>query len=466
VLDRRMEILDSLNKIEKELPVENLQLGNMQYWPIIKIKLFSWLIFDSKSQRNMKAEDSSLKSKLSKKFLPFLKTLHPKYMSSLLKTNKRNLILSTSVNRHFKLNEHSFDYFLDPIFLYLQENKRKTTVWSINESQSPHSTTLYKQAFTNIFYLPAFLLSIAISPIFVSKINKHCKCLLQPTLSSQLQITIPNSLIFRIIFEFSLSKLFQLHFRLFGKPSRVFTTTFYSKWGFIHALNSLKIPVYDVQHGVQSNYHSSYTWNKILNTLPSNFLSWSKQDAEHIQNWGGSATAIGNPFISYTKNHKNLLALPLEFETIIKESGKPVIIISLQWGTKYDFLSELLKNAEYFYLIRFHPGMSQQEKDVVLKIISDSNNKSTDIKFSNQLPLVTLLINSSLHITCYSSVVIEADLLNTPSLCLSGDSKKLFSHLKSCHYLEEDENIHEKITKIASVAQTESANDFSWGSLL
>lgn len=205
----------------------------------------------------------------------------------------------------------------------------------------------------------------------------------------------------------------------------------------------LDIPVYDIQHGVIESSNSWY--GEILERnsedmeLPSGFLCWDYESAKVLQAWaparGAEVLVVGHPWYQrfIRPSAQDRLVREAMQSSRIAVSGKPTILVALQWGlhTHYyantDFnhvMCEALESVilqtqgQYHWLLRLHPmQLTGAEGDLCEKYLATTFGHLPDVEWyrASTVPLPLLLSHVDLHITDMSSVVIEASWFGIPS---------------------------------------------------
>ena len=80
------------------------------------------------------------------------------------------------------------------------------------------------------------------------------------------------------------------------------------------------------------------------------------------------------------------------------------------------------------WIIRMHPVMSAETIDRLANRVLAIRTENIEIQNDAQQPLPAALATVDLHITEYSSVVIEAAELGVPSLVLAEEAETLYEH--------------------------------------
>ena len=213
------------------------------------------------------------------------------------------------------------------------------------------------------------------------------------------------------------------------------------------ASRKLNIKVYDFQHGVISSDHPWYgarfRHDTPTNELPTGFLCWNSSSAEVINEWSLpkniDVVVVGNPWFQRFVNFRErdeLVSNYVNTQSIFK-TAKPTILFSLQWGLdKFyhdnDFNGILHRNIETFiiesadrynWMIRLHPvQLRGNNKDRIVSYLEKTFGDlldSVNWHESSNLPLPVVLKNINLHITDFSSIIIESSWYNTPSAILN-----------------------------------------------
>lgn len=230
------------------------------------------------------------------------------------------------------------------------------------------------------------------------------------------------------------------------------------------------IPVYDFQHGVIDDKHpwygSDYCRNKEYGALVNGFFCWDEASASTLLKWapqkGIDVRVVGNPWFSrFEIAHKNDLLVQEALNSgQIFGNGRPVVLVSLQWGTKdfYDKYSgyngfmidaleqTILETGHLFnWLLRLHPiQMRGSEKMLSQKYLMRTfgHMSSVEWRISSELPLPVVLKQADLHITESSSVVVEASWMGIRSallnddICPGGAAESYYANERECGLAE------------------------------
>ena len=201
----------------------------------------------------------------------------------------------------------------------------------------------------------------------------------------------------------------------------------YSYYGLIWAADELGIPTKDHQHGVQGPMHLAYgSFTAIPESgyeiLPSSFACWNKHYTNAINTWSSgiakhNAITEGHAWIKFfkatTPNHsiKDIVlfsAQPMSLENLFDQKAKAII-------------QKL--SSKYNVLIRLHPSQFTMKAEIqnyinTLGIVATVTDGS--------FPLPKRLLESVLHITHFSSVIIEASLCGVQSIAIDERANSLY----------------------------------------
>ncbi|GIZ07457.1 hypothetical protein [Flavobacterium sp. UMI-01] len=229
------------------------------------------------------------------------------------------------------------------------------------------------------------------------------------------------------------------------------------------AANKLGIKTVDLQHGPQTNIHLAYSnWSKVpqngYNTMPIEFWNWDNNSKKNIDEWAIKTTniqskIIGQPFVSYWLNKVeklkcnnkcifySLQTTPFSIEDMIS----PEIIL-------------LIKNTKFKWILRLHPrsNISIDTLQGYLKLHKIYENVIIQDAFHSPLPEV--LSKSVLHITNFSGCLIEAYLMDVPTLLIHKMGQEMFNSYideKKVFYLNrESENFELDFFNILKKVET------------
>lgn len=238
-----------------------------------------------------------------------------------------------------------------------------------------------------------------------------------------------EEVVFQMLFIHYLAEAFQQRIaQIF--PKVVILDCWYSsvQMALSVAAHKLGIPVVEVQHGMAggSDNHPAYIdWlnmpRKGYEVMPDYMWGWEQSDCDAIARWGeDKVTPIlgGRPMNLIWGNRESDISRSYQ-KKYEKEFGspRPTILFTLQWGIQYPewFLDFVNQTDKYTWLIRLHPVVDENERAFLKKLEKKENIIWRGV---DSFPLDVLLMNVVLHITMYSSSVIEAEEVGCHSIVI------------------------------------------------
>lgn len=221
-----------------------------------------------------------------------------------------------------------------------------------------------------------------------------------------------------------------------AQPKVVFVTCWYSTESLacILACHELGISCVDIQHGSQG-FHVGYArWNRVpqagYNLMPNYFWCWSQSEASAIREWSAGLPTHqpvvgGNIFLDRWINglDDTVLNYDVRLAKLKESSGREIqILCSMNGSTKDEIgtLAEVIdalnkSGLKAHFWVRLHP-IALDQKEVVRATFRTRGIDNFDVDNGTVLPLYALLRNVDVHITTFSSVVIEAQAFGVPSV--------------------------------------------------
>jgi len=433
------EISKLLNQIEVNYEVEKLNYNGFDLWPSIKILLLKQNITTSNvKQAPSKENKKRYLLKLLLKISSTLKLWMLKFKGAdiyfvnfeqhLVKSdggvlNKFYAQLKIDLNAPYQ----DFYYFHDSAKLNLNIASNGIKIPASRSSRQ-------RPAIENDAQLFDFSLYLEKNYPYLT----DAKTALFDGLSSHLHIVFEAYEIWKCIFEKN-------------KPKVIFTVSYYTpqNLGLIWAAKLADIPVFEIQHGNQINY-PPYSFEKIpvssYNSLPSHFLAWDNSSYKHLNGWTDQSDKInaihfGNPWSAYLSDMKNTIFQNSRdlFEKSI-ELSKPIILYTMvpELEIVPQKIAHIIKETQHDYqwLARMHPrqGISMEE---VISTLKEKGITEVNVDLATNLPLPILLQYADLHITSWSSTVLEASAFCVKSLLFHEEGKTRYNHLDNVIYPDE-----------------------------
>lgn len=441
------EILDYINKIELKFPVHTWDLEGIKIWPYIRIKL-AFIFYQEEVGTLVKSEtDSKLNEAnwLSKKLNWKNRNLKHKLDDIKLKRALKGaevLFISFQENRVL-LNNKYYNKSTDPIAEEIRLTGRSTL--TLEFSNKLKKSLIFKSnkvlGFDDYINRRSRIGNVQLSlnckeyDYFLSFLNESKP---QSNFDSLKIEAISNSL--RVFY--SLYLYYDKIFSIKGKLKYLFTSCYYDYRVF--ALNAVchkyGIKIIELPHGTHGDTHAAYgKWMNVPNEgyslLPDVFWCWSKSEYNSIMEWSSPSSLPhkpflgGNPWIRFWMGNSKTVSQYQNEINKIKDSNRKYILFTLQPFSDLskaipDCLLDAFKYAsDNIHLwIRLHPRQAQTSLEIE-NFLSEKIGKDlftlTEIK---ELPLPILIKNCDLHVTIYSSTVLEASYMNKPSLVLNNGS--------------------------------------------
>lgn len=431
-------------QIEEKFPVDKWMILGMHVWPIIRIKLYRDNLFDvlDTTYVNNQAKYIILLNRIKRILRTTWSYLNAHWKNSDKKELKKEarVLFYTGGNTMTIENGVYLDRFYQPIHDELARNNCSSVCFDYGEQ-------MFVPRKSSSFFIGLRMHYITLkNQLFPTPINKADIQLPQfdqfQTLLSdyQLSVSFSRSQLIKYISKiYILSQYISQLIESF-QAKVLMIVCYYSDLGYAlsYVGHQKKIPLIDVQHGVQGPYHIAYgRWTNLpssgFNTLPTHFWLWTKNAYRNIADWASPSIAIpfvgGHPYIYYY-NKNNTTEDALHWNAI-NPDAKPAVLVSLSNElSSISHLEPILSACQqtqhsYFWLFRLHPGMRHQQKEIT-KLIVNAGITIFNIEEASFLPLPLLLTKCQVHVTYSSSVVIEASLFNTASIITSDYGKKLY----------------------------------------
>jgi hypothetical protein len=217
------------------------------------------------------------------------------------------------------------------------------------------------------------------------------------------------------------------------KPKTVFVVCWYTleNLAIQHFSRLAGIRTVDLQHGVQGPAHLAYgRWSVMppdgYNTMPDICWCWDKSSADNIASWAPPArmrpVVLGDPWAAHsaalssgspwkTDGRKRVLYTAEPLPELL-----PAILLEAMRATR----------GSCQWLVRTHPAMPQLPERVYGMLRSEGLAGDVLVSPPDEVPLAAVLKDCQLHVTQYSSVVLEAANMGVPSIAIHGTAADLF----------------------------------------
>lgn len=242
----------------------------------------------------------------------------------------------------------------------------------------------------------------------------------------------------------------------------------------INACRAVGVKTVEIQHGVQGEAHLAYrSWHKLPDDdtciMPDYFWTWTAREKEVIDGWTDSASGRrkafvgGNPCLTiYNKSGCNIVG-ETDYESYKFSSGNvsKVVLFTCQ---AFDRIPEAVIKAirlrpDYGWIFRIHPQYWNTEKSIKIQCESEGF-RNVIVDNGEILPLGSAMMCSTVHMTEFSSSVIEAAVIGLHSIIINPYGRDLYSDIikaGKASYVEGPDSILEIIESISPMARNNFA---------
>lgn len=233
------------------------------------------------------------------------------------------------------------------------------------------------------------------------------------------------------------------------RPEVVFVVDYYKleSMAFVLACSELGVPSVDVQHGLQGPFHLAYSgWAAVpaegYDLVPDYFWVWSDREARLIDEWRPehrhAAIVGGNPFLRMWFDRPSTRLDPArqaaEQLPSAAPPGRTVLwtLHGLETDRELDDIATAIASAPstFRWWVRAHPinPAGARQAQAALERAGVGEFAITDGVAS--APLFGLLSRVDVHVTAFSSVVMDAAALGVPSVVTDPHGLIVFSSEK------------------------------------
>lgn len=449
------DCVDFVNQIEKKYSVSQWVVNGIHIWPIIRIRLASELQCINSEESLSKPNTNNLywlfekAQTIIRRFTSYLYAYIADYQhNSRLKDEVDAVFLNNLGCRRY-INNCWYDVFCDPFIDCFEKLKMKSFV--------------LEWANYGEYRIPRFRNSMFIQPVldYLKIKNKlfrnDCQISLEGYNSflddiEPLKIDSALYSVDRLKYEANVIRSMADYYKQILtklKPSFGFVSIYYEPvdMAFILACRELGIVSVDIQHGCQGEFHVAYgNWLNVPESgyelLPAVFWNWSELEANAIKKWSTEVSqwhkpvAGGNLFLNtwlqidhkLVKYYDELWA---NTQNITSDSVNILYSVQTVSTPNDDVIPEWLLQAikgspaNWNWWIRLHPGQLA-EKTVIKDWLQEKIPSRFEIDLSSEMPLPALLRNIDVHVTKFSSVILEAASFGIPSVVIHEDANHIY----------------------------------------
>jgi len=444
------EYMDIVNDIEEKFPVSEWIINGIHIWPLIRINE-NW-VYEKEVSKQIKGHNYTNQLFNRASFFKNIIYSQFNFLHACLKDSGKNqrvkgsfdaIFVSKTTQRRFFISNRWYDITCDPFIDYFENKGLRNFVLEL----APSSKYIIPRYRDTKFVQPSFDLIPILSKCKTKRKSSYSLegyddlHLLLNHMGLSKYIPSKNYLIKKTIL---INTYKQFYLKIFSKvkPKIGFFVCYYGTKGmaFNLACHEFGIPSVDIQHGVAGEFHRAYgKWNSIprngFELLPIFFWCWSEVEAESINKWRLKESGCHIPIVGGYLGIQKWLSENTAFSKY-KEKAQEIIrpdkinLLVTHQGIKLPkWFIEIIKHASphYKWFIRLHPKPKRSMKNID-DIMTVEKNENVDIENATELPLMALLERIDIHITLWSSTVLEAKQFGVPSIVIHENGKDLFKN--------------------------------------
>lgn len=456
----RKEIILLLNDIERKFPVNQWQIEKIHVWPLIRIRLAAEIDDSSvfppaelfqDAGNSLLTQIKNFKYKID---YSLRKSIDQKKSLIAYKEDERKLLGEARVIffslPHYRISLEGkwFHKYIDPLIDYFNRKGLNSLFFELNDKSTFRDPIYYKDKHINADYIFDLLRKkIKITQGSNIKLPQYGDFIkfITKKINRNISAVGFTNIIEESIYINKVANYFETIIKT-NKTKICITSCYYHPIGM--ALNlaayNCSVPSVDIQHGSQGQYHVAYgSWNKLpkkgFELLPKIFWCWNQTDAKSINKWaqriGKAHEAIegGNPLYSIWKDLENRLHLTYDKNsTFIKKKENEIrILFSLQPMPNFlpewfmDVVEKSPDNWKWYF--RIHPNQLKDKNKIIHKLIDGLVTKKIEVETATKLPLPLLLQHIDVHVTEFSTVVLEAEVLGIQSILIHRNGLDLYN---------------------------------------
>ncbi|MCP4221034.1 MAG: UDP-N-acetyl glucosamine 2-epimerase [bacterium] len=442
------DVVENLVKIENKLDVTRLTYKNVMVWPLLRILLG----FSLRAKRMLLRSPGRPNAEGYQRYMENYRRLMKGFATKFRETAENSILFySYTKSEYININEKYYNMFLDPFKEFLDsQGIRHLGLESYKDTMSP---SLYKNEKISE------LLRLSHKPTPVGGENRldlealsseylHFEEVLK---EMKLDGYWPEAEVFVEHCEcfFSIQAMFEGVLKVLS-PKACFLQNYFTlpNMALIRACNQLGIKSVEIQHGAQYQYNSKYShWTRLpekgFDMLPNYFWCWGKSSTERLSKWfdkvDGNHIAVNGGNLWLQKNLDPGFAdkySELQNAYLDNLEGKK-ILVTMQPPSGAELFPRILMDAidrspaDFKWLLRLHPLLLRNQPENCRKleeiIASRWSEEKVEMKKTSGIPLYSLLRRVDYLVTPYSSVSIEAEFFNVPTIILHS---REYDHVK------------------------------------
>jgi hypothetical protein len=447
------KILNFINRVESDIPVSKWQINKIKIWPYIRIQMACDLFLKEDFSENNQVTKYV---KVHKKIFGIVRTSCEaivNYYKDYSKNDRREdeidvLYYICASTRFFKINNKWYNPYSDTFYSIINKYGIKQRVLEVASDFQWRIPRFRESKFIQLRFFFYQLKALAYSKYTSLGVDKledlgSLDTMLMETFRKYQKL---DDLYFnsRLILLTLYRNYYLKKFKKW-KPKVMVCSGYYSLdvLALISVCNELGIRSIEVQHGVQGNFHFAYRdWSIIpdegYQLFPNIFWTWGSTEKANIDSWlkGNKhhvAVVGGNPclYILDENGADSTLIMHDEIQQLFKQTPSDKnIIYTLQsfYEVPENIVNAILSTPNWNWWLRVHPQYSETKSAIVQKFRT-LGCKNVFVEEAGIYPLKVLLQYMDVHITEFSSSVLEAWALGIPSVVISDRAVNLFADL-------------------------------------
>ncbi|MEO8068085.1 MAG: hypothetical protein ABI599_10375 [Flavobacteriales bacterium] len=424
----RLEAIGFLNELEHRYDVNAMLHNGIRIWPLLRMKIGEHLVADAPPGSLFGG--SSAPTALAKvwQLIKGIPTLLPWHRHL-----ERTDLLFYSMNRH-RENWGGFthDRYCDPLVKAAGELGLRSTI--VEHLEFAPITAPWTVPCSRFDSSPALML---LAGLHARRRKPDPRTIpdLEALLAHVATVDHGPSLGYIASQLHDLDLYVRLHSRLLreARPRCVFRVCWYAvdSMAVQHVCHTMGIRCVDLQHGVQGKGHLAYgRWAVLPSTgyssMPDVFWCWDKESADNIASWAG-----GSPIKALTLGDPWMEEAPAEMMAPVwKDDGRLRVLYTAFLPDVIPRIALEALHATHTtcqWVFRTHPGMPRLPGLMADLLKAEGLFDRAVISPASGTPLVLALQGCHLHITQYSSVILEAARQGVPSVAIHHNAADLFT---------------------------------------
>lgn len=420
---RPKEYLDLLVEIEALFPVNHWSWQGIDVWPLLRVGLGFHLDDHANTYLNRSLLHHGFQL-VKDHFTCALAELQDRSKNQNQDQTVDVVFLSLSTERGFKLDGAWYNLYCDP----LRSQFRQGGIDSLILESASAGIYRVPRHSPSIFIQPRVNRLAAKSVLFDNCPDYHnWEMFIEFVRFLENRASVTELGVRSIVKRLSIVRRWTDNFKTIfdkTKPKLGFVVSYYGPLGmsFVQACREFGIPSVDLQHGVQGPSHVAYgKWTCIppsgYTLLPSIFWCWDSASKMTIDEWtpkchGRHRSIVGgNPILSEFIDDSSPLSQ--FFDSRVREiclSSNANILVTLQPGDCNPNLIRIIQESpkDWFWWIRIHPTATSLPPELI-EVLERFCKGRFDWANASSLPLYALLKAMNLHVTNFSSSVLEAE---------------------------------------------------------